>query len=111
HAPLNVLMNGGGFRRNGITTSFLNLVNQVESKEVQVTVAVSPDGLEYDAECREQFDRLSEDVEVVARCGIMTMTWEERWLRTHFRTGQQVFEGERLEIMRNLYDREYLRIF
>ncbi len=111
HAPVNVLMNGGGFKRNGITTSFLNLVNQVESEGVQVTVAVSPDGMEYDAESREQFDRLPEDVEVIPRCGIMTMTWEERWLRKHFRGGRQVFDGERLEIMRDLFDREYLRIF
>lgn len=109
-APISLLIHGGGFKRNGITTSFLNLVKHLDRSKVQITVVVSPEGVEGDAECMESFERLPTDINIVGRCGIMAMSWEERWLRGHYEKSRSAFTGERLDHVRNLFDREYMRI-
>ena len=108
---VNLLMQGGGFKRNGITTSFLNLLKHIDRSIAHITVAISPDTIEFDPECRELFDRVPEDVAIVARHGLMAMTWEERWLRGHYESSRYEFNDEQMAIIRHLFDREYQRVF
>lgn len=106
-----LLIQGGGFKRNGITTSLLNLLKLIDRSVAHITVAISPDSMEFDPECRELFDRVPEDVAVVARHGLMPMTWEERWLRSHYENARYEFNSEQMAIIRHLFDREFRRVF
>ena len=67
--------------------------------------------MESDAESMESFARLPDDVAVVPRCGIMALSWEERWLRNQYERSRHAFAGERLDLVRRLFEREYMRIF
>src|SRR5690606_27774123 len=41
-----VIMAGGSFLPNGITTSFINLVNHIDRESIDVVVALSPNSME-----------------------------------------------------------------
>lgn len=108
---IKLLMQGGGFKRNGITTSFLNLLKHIDRSLADITVAISPEVIEHDPECLELFSRVPQDVAVVARHGPMVMTWEERWLRRHYEKSRHELNDEQQMIIRRLYDREFKRVF
>jgi CDP-glycerol glycerophosphotransferase len=110
-APVSLLMQSGGLKRNGITTSFLNLLKAIDRSVAHVTVAISPDVIEFDPEARDSFDRIPRDVAIVARHGLMPMTWEERWLRERFESGHVELNDEQMSIIRHLFDREFRRVF
>jgi CDP-glycerol glycerophosphotransferase len=110
-APVSLLMQGGGLKRNGITTSFLNLLKVIDRSVAHITVALSPDVIEFDPEARESFDRIPRDVAIVARHGLMPITWEERWLREQFESGHLELNDEQMSIIRHLFDREFHRVF
>ena len=109
--PIRILINGGGLKRNGITTSFLNLISHLDPARVHVTVAVSAEAVEKDGEARGMFARIPECCGVVGRHFYMTMTLEERRLKAAFDRAETPFEGERLERIRDLFHREYLHNF
>lgn len=110
-APLNVLINAGGFQPNGITTSFLNLVNHIDTSFVHVTVGVSPGSISNNLQNLSLFERLPEDTAVVARSGVVNMTWEERWVRKQYDNYGLRFSEPQREIIKNIFDREFDRVF
>lgn len=105
-----VVMAGGSFLPNGITTSFINLVNHIDRNSVEVVVALSPNAMELAPSSIGQFRKLPKDIIAVPRYGNVTLTLEERWLRKHYEAGKPFCE-EAQAIMRGVYRREFGRIF
>ena len=110
-ASTRVLMNGGGFQRNGITTSLLNLLKHVDASKIHITMGVSPEAIESNPENMVLFERLPSEVAVIARHGIMNMSWEERWLRTQYNQHGLNFNDSQMVVIKNIFDREFNRIF
>lgn len=106
-----ILIHGGGFQPNGITTSFLNLARHIDRSRLHLTVPIASGALEFDRSARSQFARLPEDIAVVSRHGTVPMTWEERWLRTKYESGQQAFNDDQMVIIKGIFSREYERTF
>lgn len=106
-----ILIHGGGFQPNGITTSFLNLAKHIDRSRLHLTVPIASGAIEFDRGARRQFERLPEEVAVVSRHGTVPMTWEERWLRTKYESGQHVFNDEQMAIIKGIFAREYERTF
>lgn len=106
-----LLMHGGGFQPNGITTSFLNLTKHIDRSRLHITVPISSGAMEFDRTARSLFERLPEDVAVVSRHGPVPMTWEERWLRTKYETARYEFNDEQMAVIKGIFAREYRRIF
>lgn len=105
-----VIMAGGSFTPNGITTSFVNLVNNMDRGMIDVVVAFSPNTVELSQDNIDQFRKLPDDIFAVPRYGNMPMTLEERWLKKLQDAGEKLNETA-LAIMRRAYSREFVRIF
>ena len=105
-----VIMAGGSFLPNGITTSFINLVNHIDRDSIDVVVALSPNAMELTPSSIGQFRKLPKDIIAVPRYGNLPLTLEERWLRKRHEAGKLL--GDEAEaIMQRVYRREFVRIF
>lgn len=105
-----VVLSGGSFTPNGITTSFLNLVNNIDRSVVDVVVAFSPNTVESLPGNIEQFYRLPDDIYAVPRYGRFPMTLEEGWLKKLHDQGVSLSPPAEA-ILKHAYTREFTRIF
>jgi|GEM_PF-145804 len=106
-----IVLNGGSFQPNGITTSFINLVNSIDRQASNVVVAFSPTAVEVSADCIWQFRKLPSDIYAVPRYGNMPVTLEERWIRRHRDNGTIRLGKEAEAILNRSYTREFIRVF
>src|SRR5690606_21262926 len=104
-----VILAGGSFLPNGITTSFINLVNHIDRNSIDVVVALSPNTMELAPSSIGQFRKLPKDIIAVPRYGNLPLTLEERWLRKRHEAGKLLAE-EAEAIMHRVYHREFVRI-
>ena len=108
----NILFYPGGIEPNGITTSFLNLINNIDKNSVNPVIAFNPNPIESDVEKKAQFDRLDYNLDFIPRYGNVVMTLEERYLRVRAEKNYyNNISDEELDILRNMYAREFRRIF
>ena len=106
-----IIMAGGSFTPNGITTSFINLVSNIDRGRYDVIVALAPTTMELLPDNVAQFRKLPEDIFAVPRYGNVPMSMEERWLKKRHDTGSATLDDEAMAIIRRIYDREFIRIF
>ncbi|MDH7454071.1 CDP-glycerol glycerophosphotransferase family protein [Luteimonas composti] len=106
-----VVLNGGSFQPNGITTSFVNLVKSIDRSRYDVVLGFSPNSVEGSNGNLAQFRKLPKDIYAVPRYGNMPMTLEERWIRKHHNDGSIRLEPEMRAILERSYEREFVRIF
>jgi CDP-glycerol glycerophosphotransferase len=108
-----VLFYAGSFTPNGITTSFLNLTEELSGTGLLCALAVDPNAMEVDPDRMSKFSQLSAGIQVLARCGAMLMTPEERQLNdmrdVAFEEGAYPEEFERS--LRRAFQREFVRMF
>lgn len=99
-----VLMYCGGWLNNGITTSAINLLNNIDYSKYQIVII---DKANYDEESRANHDRINENVKVFYRVGQMTSTINEL-------VDQELFmdDPEQSDLYpREMYEREFRRMF
>ncbi|MCC5824601.1 CDP-glycerol glycerophosphotransferase family protein [Alkalimonas sp.] len=107
----NMLIFPGGMIPNGITTSFINLIRALSSEKIHPVIIFSPGNIEFNADCREQFDRIGYQHDFVPRFGNVLMTLEERAIRSY--ADQRRYHDispEQHEVLDRMYAREYLRL-
>src|SRR5690606_7105570 len=105
-----VIMAGGSFLPNGITTSFINLVNHIDRESIDVVVALSPNSMELTPSSIGQFRKLPGDIIAVPRYGKLSIPLEEQLLKKRHDAGKDL-GGEAAAIMQRVYRREFSRIF
>jgi len=105
------LIYAGSFSPNGITTSFINLVNNLDGGKIDLVLAISPNNLERSEDRLSLFRELSSEIYTVPRYGNIPMTIEERWLRARQEAQPFSLGEEGKAILRNAYQREFVRIF
>ncbi|MFB7304033.1 CDP-glycerol glycerophosphotransferase family protein [Heyndrickxia sporothermodurans] len=110
----NILIYCGGFLNNGVTTSALNLLNNIDYEKYNVMVV---DKADFDEESMKNFSKLNKNVKKYYRVGSMNVLLEEvdsqNYLFKHgaeqfYRKGPKDYLDE--EIL-NMYKREYKRMF
>jgi CDP-glycerol glycerophosphotransferase len=101
----------GSFMPNGITTSFINLVNNLDRRRFRPTVIVEPLNMAAFPERLEQFAKIPKDVAVLGRVGQMNLTIEERWVREEFESRHKLASPALWHIYQQAFRREYARIF
>ncbi|WP_104161369.1 CDP-glycerol glycerophosphotransferase family protein [Arthrobacter sp. ZGTC212] len=107
----NILLFQGSFLPNGITTSYLNLVSHIDSKENNVYVVVDPEALASEPARMEKFDQNPEHVRVIARVGNHVLTPEERWVIDKFNSQHSVDAEEMWDVIDRAFAREFRRVF
>nr|AAT06402.1 Cps7D [Actinobacillus pleuropneumoniae] len=106
-----LLIYGGPFMGNGITTSVINLISNIDRSKYTVTLVIDPGSIEKEAGRLRQFEKLPKDINVVARVGRMNMDLEERYIHglnnQHYELQSSVARG----ILQDSWEKEYQRIF
>lgn len=106
-----IILHGGSFTPNGITSSFINLVNALDRRKYNIIVAFAPDTISLAEENVLQFRKLPGDIYAVPRYGNIPMTLEERWLRRHQENGTIRLGPEAQGVLMQMYSREFQRMF
>ena len=107
----NILLYGGPFIPNGITTSFVNLLNHINTARYSITIVIEPKLLKKNPERIEQFNRLKKDVKIIARTGQMLMNLEEKWIKEKFNSQNTLASDALWNKYFKAYSREYRRMF
>ena len=105
-----LLFYGGPFIPNGITTSFINLLNHIDTTKYNISIALEPVGLKNYPERMEQLDKVN-DVNIIGRCGRMLTTLEEQWNMNRFGSQNQLPSPEMTKYYLTSHKREFKRLF
>lgn len=106
-----ILFFAGGFIPNGITSSFINLVKSIDREKYSITVAIDPGVVLLEPDRMEQIQRILPFANVIARCGRMNITLEEKWIASKITTSYSVDSEELMRPYKASYRREFLRNF
>jgi CDP-glycerol glycerophosphotransferase len=106
-----ILIYGGAFLTNGITTSFINLVNVIDKEKYSVTIVINPNSIASNPLKMEQFKKVNRDIKIIPRVGRMLMTLEERWILSEFNREKFFYNREKQSIYENAHKREFKRVF
>lgn len=106
-----ILFHAGSFSPDEITSSFINLVKNIDRKETDIILAIDPAILERSEDRIAMFRKLPADLYTVPSYGNMPMTIEERWLKARQEAHPFSLGDEERAILANAYQREFIRIF
>lgn len=107
----NVLLYQGSFIPNGITTSYLNLVSNVDNESNRVFLAVEPSTVRSEERRLEKFAQNPDHVQVLGRVGSQLVTAEERWVIDKFNATGDLASPELWEIYDGAFQREFRRLY
>lgn len=111
------LLFAGPFIPNGITSSFINLLNNIVKNEkikdsVALTIVINKDDLTSDEKrISKLYDLPIEDINVISRIGGIPMTIEEIWVRKKFEETFEIYSTQFINNLFKIYDREIKRLF
>lgn len=100
----------GPFIPNGISRSFLNLMNSIDKKNRNITILINSSDLSQDHKRIAEFGNLPEDVSILSRIGKTPMTLEELWVKGKFEKSFKFYSDEFKSTLINIYKREARRI-
>jgi len=106
-----ILFYGGPLMANGITTSFINLINHIDKTKYSVTIVIDYKSILSDSLRMEQFNKIDKSIKVIARVGRMLMGLEERDAIMRFNKIKKFESTELLNIYEYSHKREFLRVF
>lgn len=95
---------------NGITTSLLNLLASIDSRQAHVGVVLDVQGLTKDAHRQEQVGKIPSMVDVIGRVGMTAYSPEEQWVIATFNRKMRFMSPEHERVARQGYAREFRRI-
>ncbi len=106
-----ILFYGGGFFRNGITSSLINLLEHIDTSKYYISIIINQNDILNDEQRLEQFSKLNKDIKINGRVGRMLMTLEEHWIRNKFDSQRTLASDEMWHRYKILFKREYKRMF
>jgi CDP-glycerol glycerophosphotransferase len=107
----NILSYGGPFIPNGITSSYLNLIGNLDPKETRAIVTIDPRGVKADSLRLEKFSELPDTTQVIGRVGHMVISAEEKWIIDKFTNTRGMLTSAMFEVYQKAFNREYIRTF
>jgi len=105
-----IIMYNGMFPINGITSSYLSLLNSLEGEDVQISTLFDPAKIGIDPIRIEKFGSMPPGVKRIAHIGPMVMTPEEIWVIEQLRARQVADSQEMRDVQCHAYRREYRRV-
>lgn len=112
--PINkksLLIYGGPFMGNGITTSVINLVSNIDPSKYVITLIIDPGSIEKEEGRLSQFTKLPSYVNVIARVGRMDMTLEDRYIHGLNNQDFGLDMNVARRVLNESWQQEYQRVF
>jgi CDP-glycerol glycerophosphotransferase len=107
----NVLFYQGSFIPNGITTSYLNLLSNVDNGSNRMFVAIEPSTVYSEERRLDRYAQNPDHVQVLGRVGSQLVTAEERWVIDKFNATGDLASPELWEIYDRAFQREFRRMY
>lgn len=76
----NILIFGGPFMPNGITSSLINLLTSIDLDKNPVHLVVEPSSIENFQERRELFEKLPNGIKIIPRVGLMNTDIDDKYI-------------------------------
>ena len=106
-----ILFYGGPFIPNGITSSFINLLNHIDYDSYTVTIIVEPNAtMNNYPERLAQISKIDKRIAILGRVGRMTLRLEEDWIIKKFSSQKDLTTNEMWDIFNKAHLREMYRI-
>ncbi|NYT79831.1 CDP-glycerol glycerophosphotransferase family protein [Alcaligenaceae bacterium] len=105
------LFYNGQFRPNGITSSFLNLLQSIPKNENFIFIAIVPSRIKNDVGRLEKFSALPAGVQILPKEGQVLFTPEEAWLDNTLMKWRGLEEVAMEEAHNKIYQREFIRLY
>lgn len=96
---------------NGITSSFLNLVQHLDPATYRLHFLFDPKSIENEPLRMERWHQMPDHVQMVARVGGHLLSLQERWAIPRFNAENAFYNQEHEDIYRRAFKREYYRVF
>lgn len=106
-----VLLYQGSFIPNGITTSYLNLVGNLDTDSTRIFLAIEPSSVKSEERRLEKYSQHPQHVQVLGRVGTQLVTAEERWVIDKFNATGDLASPELWDIYDGAFKREFRRVF
>lgn len=111
HNKKSILFFPGSFIPNGITSSFLNLLNSIPSDEYSISLAVDPIALSSYPERMDKYAKIPPGIHTLARLGSLVMDEQEAWVLRRFTQTRNLESAEMWKVLHDIYQREYRRLY
>lgn len=105
-----IVMYNGMFPINGITSSYLNLLRNLEGEDIQISTLYDPAKIRIDPVRVQNFGSMPENIKCIAQLGTMVRSPEEIWISAHFAAARIPESREMWDIYLRTYRREYRRL-
>lgn len=106
-----VLIQGGKFLSNGITTTLISLIKKLDKNKIQPIVTIDSKTLEDSEQGMELLSKIVDEVQVISRCGNLSATsYDLKAVRSYHRQ-RKFLNDEHKSRYASVYQREYRRIF
>ncbi len=105
-----ILFYGGPFIPNGITTSFINLLNHIDYDKFIVTIIVEPELMDKFPEKLTQVSKIDTNINILGRVGKSNTTLEEKWIVDKFSSNKGLTSNEMWTLYNQSHSRELNRI-
>lgn len=104
-----LLIFGGEFLPNGITTSIINLLNNIDYNKYSVSLLIDPNAIAREEKRLAQFARVSPKVNIIPRVGRMNRSIEDDWIES--KANQYKYLPNKMRsYLEKAYHKEFLRI-
>ena len=106
-----VLIYGGGWRSNGITTSLLNLTANIDYDLLDIYILTHGAEIDRSANQAQNVRRLDPRVHLIHRCGEMNNSLREQAVFERFSRSDAIGTEKELDLVRTVFERENRRLF
>ncbi len=100
----------GPFMRNGITTSAINLLSNIDQNKYTITLVIDPGSIEKEQARLMQFAQLP-NINVIARVGRMNLNLEDRYIHSMNNQDFGLDSDGAKAVLQQSWDFEYKRVF
>lgn len=111
NAKKQTLFYAGPFMANGITSSFNNLAESLNTSGNITYLALDQGSISREQKRLDEVGKLPENIQILGRAGLMPMTPEERWLVRRASTMGSINNCRIAAIVGNAHAKEFQRIF
>lgn len=106
-----LLIYGGPFMQNGITTSLLNLLYSIDKEKYAVTLVVNPGSVQSEHIRIANFEKIPSEVNIIGRVGRMNLSLEDRFIHSLNNRDYTLYSKEAQRVLQNSWNHEFKRVF
>lgn len=104
---INMLIYPGSLDVNGITSSFINFINYIDTDRYDISIAVDVWLLRNDQNKLNNINKIKDKVHILGNPNILSMDYEEEYILTHPVFKIRRYNDKQEQIMQSIFERDF----